>query len=85
MTDVEGIEYAPYILEYGDYGCYTYRPLRPTGRWKIRSDAYEVEVMYVEHRGLLFRSWIHERNIEFMPSLAETVFDCNSTEPKTAP
>lgn len=39
--------------------------LKPTGRWQI--ERYDNEaIMYVEHKGLIFRKWVHESDIRFV-------------------
>lgn len=74
MSDTAYIE----IME-ANWGT-SYKPLMPTGRWKIESGPYYENCMFVEHQGWLFKSWISERSISFRPAVTRAVFTC---EPPT--
>lgn len=65
---------AAYIKELGSYGHTIYIPLSPTGRWKIVSNEWGEEQILIEHKGLIFKSWIHEDRIEFKPVREEVIF-----------
>lgn len=50
---------------------YAYMSLKPTGRWQIEkifneNDELVDTIMYVEHKGLIFRKWVHENDIRFV-------------------
>ena len=66
---------APYIIKYGDDGFY-YDLLKPTGRWKLESGAYGENRMYIQHRGIFFKCWIHEDRISFRPAPRTIEFNC---------
>lgn len=73
----------PYIKYYvpGAMG-WGYRPLRPTGRWKFVRGPYNViNTLYIEHKGRMFRQWVHEAEIEFRPAEKEVIFNCTKEQP----
>ena len=65
----------------GLYG-YSYKLLKPTGRWKIiekhirgsGQDVFDIS-LYIEHKGRFLTRWIHESDIIFEKTV-ETVFEC---------
>lgn len=58
----------------------SYYKLRPTGEWKLESGPYGKDVMYVRHQGRIFKTWIHEDNIEFLPDEETTIFNCEENK-----
>lgn len=70
MGDIE------YIEEYGEYGIVNYRPLNPTGRWKIESGPYYKNKLFIEHKGFVFKSWISEAAITMKPKQEIAIFEC---------
>ncbi len=66
----------PYIKSMGDMGALHYKPLKPTGRWKYENGPYCEDLIFVEHRGLIFKSWICENNIAFAPEKNTEIFEC---------
>jgi len=67
---------APYIKKYGDHNIY-YVPLKPTGKWKLKSGPYDDNDMYIQHQGFIFTQWIHEDSIYFKPAIEEEIFTCH--------
>ena len=67
---------AVYEKQYS-YGGYLYKDIKLTGRWKLASGPYGKNIMYVEKRGLLFKSWVCEDNIAFKPARESHIFICN--------
>lgn len=61
----------PYFKKGGDLGCLTYKKLNPTGRWKLKTIRNGENLLYIEHKGWLFKRWIFENDIVFVPSLDE--------------
>ena len=55
-------------------------PLRPTGRWKIVTCFSGEKLLYVEHRGWLFKSWIKETDIKFGYERNERIFECERSQ-----
>ena len=53
----------PYYTIAMEYGVSLAR-LKPTGRCKIIDDG-KTSQYYVQHKGLIFKSWIHVRRIEW--------------------
>jgi hypothetical protein len=75
-TDVNAlVKCIPYIKSFEEYG-YSYKPLKPTGRWMIQSGPYFTMKMFIEHKGWLFKRMISEDRIVFKPEQAVSVFDC---------
>ena len=68
----------PYYEEMGDMGGIYYKPLNPTGRWKLESGPNWVNRMYIEHQGFIFKRWIPEDNISFRHTEVTKIFDCKS-------
>lgn len=66
----------PYHVKTGGEGMTSHHRLNPTGKWKYVNGPDQEDVIYVEHKGSLFKSWIHENNIEFHEEETEEVFDC---------
>lgn len=61
---------------------YQYVPLRPTGRWKLKANPNngggELSV-YLEHKNLLiFKRWIAEEDITFLPDAETTINKCQT-------
>jgi len=54
--------------QYKDMTLTSYKPLRPTGKWKIEYKKGS-EVLYIEHhaKDAIFKEWISEENIVFKP------------------
>ncbi len=50
----------PHYHDFDDF--YTYKLLRPTGRWKIETVNNKCNLL-VEHKGWLFKDWISESSI----------------------
>lgn len=70
----------PYIEIIGGlYEGTKYKLLNPTGRWKIVTLPYGVlePILFIEHKGFIFKEWIRERNIVFRPEITEYINDCN--------
>jgi hypothetical protein len=69
-----------YIKTY-DIG-FSYKPLVPTGRWKIESGPRYKNRLFIEHErfrffGLYsFTEWIDEAYIYFLPARQTAIFDC---------
>lgn len=59
-----------------EHWCTDYKPLNLTGRWKLESGPYYVNQMFVEHKGWLFKHWISENCIKFLPKETEHIFEC---------
>ena len=55
-------EYIKIPHYYEDNCFYTYKPLKPTGRWKIEI-VNNKRTLFIEHKGWLFKRWIYETNI----------------------
>jgi hypothetical protein len=68
----------PYFLVYGAYGMNTYVELNPTGRWKLESGPYYKNKMFIEHKGVVFRQWISEGCIKFLPKKETIIFACDN-------
>lgn len=64
-----------YIEECTGYSV-SFKPLNPTGRWKIVSGPYHENKLFIEHKGLIFKSWIAEDNIVFKCERKSIVFEC---------
>lgn len=70
------------IKTYEGMYCYGYKPLKPTGRWKIVEkhiqgsvrDVFDIS-LYIEHKGWFLTRWVHESDIIFERTV-ETVFEC---------
>lgn len=68
----------PYITKSDLHYYGIYKPLVPTGRWKLVIDHYHTTALYIEHRRwFFFTTWINEWDIEFLPEEKEVIFDCN--------
>ncbi len=70
------VRWIPYIEEMGDMGALYYRPLRTTGRWKIKTGPYYCQHLFIEHKGLIFKKWVSESIIYFKHEETETIFSC---------
>jgi len=70
----------PYFREYySDDGGHEYDivKLNPTGKWKECTDRNGNTTMYIQHKGWLFKQWVHEDNIFFSKgSEKEQIFTC---------
>lgn len=66
----------PYFEKTGDYGRCDYYPLKQTGRWKYVTNEYFIDKIFVEHKELIFGSWIDEDDIHLMPVRSEEIHDC---------
>ena len=66
----------PYIESMGDMGALHYKPLIPTGKWKYESGPNFKDLIFIEHRGLIFKWWICENNIVFAPERSTEIFEC---------
>ena len=70
------------IKTYEGMYCYSYKPLKPTGRWKIIEkhirgyvqDVFDIS-LYIEHKGWFLTRWVHESDI-ILERTVETVFGC---------
>lgn len=67
----------PYILELDEDLETEYIRLKPTGKYKFVSGPTEELTMYVQHKGFIFKKWIHERDIKFLPERKTEVFKCD--------
>lgn len=70
MSDIPYIE----IME-AEWGV-SYKPFKPTGRWKIESCAYYRDRLFIEHQGFIFKSWIPEDDIKFLPAKKSIINAC---------
>jgi hypothetical protein len=71
------INLVPYFEVTGGYGEIYYKVLKPTGRWKLETTPYNSSYeMWIEHKGLIFKSWIPENQIVFKPKRTSVVFEC---------
>lgn len=61
---------------------FVYDLLRPTGRWKMENGPEQTDGIYVEHKGPLFKRWIHEDSIVFGPVEKEEIFLCREVRKK---
>ena len=52
------------------------KPLYPTGRWKLVTNPYYENELYIEHQGFLFKSWWPESQLRYARVKTETVFNC---------
>lgn len=66
-----------YIRKYDGYGFVEFKPLRPTGRWKIESGPYYEDALFIEHQGLIFKSWVSSSDIEFRATECSEIFECS--------
>ena len=72
------IKLAPYYESYEGEGWYTFKPLNPTGRWKLETGPfYDGYKLFIEHKGWIFRRFICEDEIHFRPARTETIFSCH--------
>ena len=55
-----------------------FKPLKPTGKWKLVTNAYESNALYIQHKGWIFKTWIHEADICFRDCENEIIFDCGN-------
>ena len=65
-----------YFEAMGEYGVYL-KPLNPTGRWMIASGPYYEDMMFIEHKGWLLKSWKSEGIIKFRTKETRQIFTCN--------
>jgi hypothetical protein len=66
----------PYIEIFSADWMIDYKPLKPTGRWKIESGPHYENRMFIEHQGFIFKEWISEHRIEFLPAKESRIFEC---------
>jgi hypothetical protein len=66
----------PYREICGDMGGMSYKPFKPTGRWKYVTNEYWVDKIFVEHQGLIFKSWISEDSISFRNERSTETHEC---------
>jgi len=66
----------PYIETDNHYGILSYKPLKATGRWMIKSGPRYENQLFIEHQGLLFKRWVNEDLIVFKPEQKTAVFNC---------
>ena len=69
-------EIIPYIESTGEVGALHHKELNPTGRWKYENGPRFKDLIFVEHRGLIFKSWICERSIVFAQERNTEIFEC---------
>jgi hypothetical protein len=60
-----------------EFGWY-YKPLNPTGRWKLKKNLFDQITMFVEHKTWIFKHWISEHDIIFGTSEECEIFDCEN-------
>jgi hypothetical protein len=70
----------PYFIEMEPEWGYSLHLLKPTGKWKLVNGPYEDNMIYVQHKGLIFKRWIREDDIKFYPEQTEEIFNCRGTE-----
>lgn len=65
-----------YIEIYDDFYMTHYVPLKPTGKWKLKSGPLYRDRIFIQHQGRLFKRWVSENCIKFLPKEEETIFNC---------
>lgn len=67
-----------YEIRISHYGGAYYHPVRPTGRWKIRTgpNHEHCSELFIECKGFLRNTWISERGLLIAPKEQTTVFEC---------
>lgn len=56
---------------------WSWKALNMTGRWKIVTDPDDDEYkMFIEHKALIFKYWIHEDFIEIRPLRTDVIMKC---------
>ncbi len=68
----------PYIERYEGNWCVRYVPLNPTGRWKIESNAYYEDKLFIEHKGWVLCEWVPEDDIYFKPAPRSMIAECTT-------
>lgn len=67
-----------WIMKYDEYGSDPGKKLKPTGRYKeVKGANYNRTEMFIEHQGLLFKSWVSEDDIEFLQEDSVRIFTCS--------
>ena len=70
---------AYYKVDAHEFGV-LFKPLTPTGRWKLETSRYHNELeMFIEHRGWFFRRWVSEKDIVFRNKEISIINDCNQS------
>lgn len=66
-----------YVERFSPLKGWTFIPLKPTGKWKLVTNFYEDNTLYIQHRRfLVFTSWIHESNIVLRRKSQIFIADC---------
>lgn len=69
---VEKIAHYQHATAYSWY----WKPLKPTGRWKLRLDNDGNIHLLIEHKSFPFNRWIHESGIDFVYPKKEITNKC---------
>lgn len=76
MKQVEYITIEHYDDESGTY-ISTGPRLNPTGRWMLRTSPDYINLLFIEHKGLIFKSWIPETSIVLDLETTQEIFECH--------